>query len=263
MKTVNISGEDAAVEAACQMMLARGLTWLKAHPKHKLEGLRATTELQAFELAVRAGIEPSESMFAAVVAHLRYIQKHGNANWLDNAPRERVYELAERSDIVEAMARIDAALAAKPAPSKASRPSVDAGPLSPCGMAGRSKDPQPGARKVRVSPSTAKLHVVSADIKSSDASDASDASGIPENVLPTPPTAVKPDLTGNTVPCHVCQKPVPVRGHQHWVVCCSNRCRMKFLYGMSVADANAEIDRRRLKHGPVRPYIDHSKEQDR
>ncbi len=260
MKTVNLSGRHTALERTCQLMLSRGLAWLAAHPKHQLEGLRDTAEVQALGECICADINPTDALFAVIMAHLQYIQKYGYAEWLASAPPESVYEYDVPAAIADARARL-ADVAAQLADLVA-KPSSCAAPLSPCGMTSTSASSAssadtyvPDFAKLRVFP---KLRVVTTEPSVSKAADASSA---PDWAQPQAPHAVKSDLTvSKSRPdcvrsdvCTVCGKAVPLVFGQAWGVCCSHKCRMMFLYGESGKQAEAKLAQRCKDARPAKP----------
>jgi len=98
MKTIDISGFGGGYEAACQLMLVRGMAWLKEHPDFDFRayktyknvfGLCSSTTSQAEDLdkTICAGLDPSGAMHQGVISHLAYIHKNGYDKWLAEAQK--------------------------------------------------------------------------------------------------------------------------------------------------------------------------------
>jgi hypothetical protein len=100
MKTIDISGMGGSYEAGCQLMLLRGLKYLKEHPDfdfsvyksfHNVYGICDGEGDKAKELdeVICKGVEPSGAMHQAVISHLAYIHKYGYDAWIAEASKQR------------------------------------------------------------------------------------------------------------------------------------------------------------------------------
>jgi hypothetical protein len=97
VETVDISGMGGRYEAACQIMLERGLTWLKDHPDFNVGksykqlkgvfGICTSEEALAKEMDayICAEIEPSGAMHHAIIQRLTKIQVVGYDQWVKDA----------------------------------------------------------------------------------------------------------------------------------------------------------------------------------
>lgn len=106
-ETVDISGFGGRYEAACQIMLQRGIDWIASHPDFNIgksykqfkgvTGICFSDEEKAKELdkCINSGIEPSGAMHHAVISHLARIQSVGHEQWIAEAKaaNREVYEI--------------------------------------------------------------------------------------------------------------------------------------------------------------------------
>lgn len=113
MKTVDISGMGGSYEAGCQLMLLRGLKYLKEHPDFDFSAYRSYKNVygicegkggKAKELdeVIMKGVEPSGAMHQAVISHLAYIHKHGHDVWIAKATKQDssgVYEMPSEEEL--------------------------------------------------------------------------------------------------------------------------------------------------------------------
>ena len=112
MKTIDISGMGGGYEAGCQLMLLRGLNYLKEHPDFDFgeyksyrnvygicEGSDRTKELDEI---ITTGVKPSGAMHQFVISHLAYIHKYGHDAWIAEAEKRdnsRVHELPTEDEL--------------------------------------------------------------------------------------------------------------------------------------------------------------------
>lgn len=113
MKTIDISGMGGSYEAGCQLMLRRGLDYLKEHPDFDFKVYKSYRNLygicqgegeQARELdeVICKGVEPSGAMHQAVISHLAYIHEHGHDAWIAEASKHdssRVCEMPSEEEL--------------------------------------------------------------------------------------------------------------------------------------------------------------------
>ena len=113
MKTIAISGMGGGYEAGCQLMLLRGLNYLKEHPDFDFsvyKSLKNTYGIcegegdKAKELdeVITKGTEPSGAMHQAVISHLAYIHKQGHDAWIAEAGKHdgsRIYEMPSEEEL--------------------------------------------------------------------------------------------------------------------------------------------------------------------
>ena len=113
MKTIDISGMGGSYEAGCQLMLLRGLKYLKEHPDFDFSVYKSFKNIygicegegdKAKELdeVITKGVEPSGAMHQAVISHLAYIHKHGHDAWIAEASKRdssSVYEMRSEEEL--------------------------------------------------------------------------------------------------------------------------------------------------------------------
>lgn len=112
MKTIDISGFGGSYEAGCQLMLLRGLKYLKEHPDFDFSVYKSFRNVygicegegdKAKELdeVICKGVEPSGAMHQAVISHLAYIHKHGHDAWIVESKRDssKVYEMPTEEEL--------------------------------------------------------------------------------------------------------------------------------------------------------------------
>lgn len=113
MKTIEISGMGGSYEAGCQLMLLRGLKYLKEHPDFDFSVYRSYKNVygicegegdKARELdeVITKGIEASGAMHQAAISHLAYIHKQGHDAWIAEADKHdssRVYEMPSEEEL--------------------------------------------------------------------------------------------------------------------------------------------------------------------
>ncbi|MBA7700649.1 hypothetical protein ES703_109371 [subsurface metagenome] len=112
MKTIDISGMGGGYEAGCQLMLLRGLKYLKEHPDFDFSVYKSFKNIygicegegdKAKELdeVITKGVEPSGAMHQAVISHLAYIHKHGHDAWIAEAKNHhrKPYEMPSEEEL--------------------------------------------------------------------------------------------------------------------------------------------------------------------
>lgn len=113
MKTIDISGMGGSYEAGCQLMLLRGLKYLKEHPGFDFSAYKSYKkvygicegegdEARQLDEAITKGIESSGAMHHAIITHLAYIHKHGHDAWITEAhkhDKSRVHEIPLEAEL--------------------------------------------------------------------------------------------------------------------------------------------------------------------
>jgi len=113
MLTIDISGMGGSYEDGCQLMLLRGLKYLKEHPDFDFSVYKSFRNVygicegegdRAKELdeVICKGVEPSGAMHQAVISHLAYIHKNGHDAWIAEATKRdssRVCEMPSEEEL--------------------------------------------------------------------------------------------------------------------------------------------------------------------
>lgn len=93
-RTADLSGFGGSYEHACQVMLDKGIAWLREHPDAVLVhreyptvfglAIPESDDMKALEKAFTAGIPGgcTTAMAHCLTHHLRYIHAHGYDAWL-------------------------------------------------------------------------------------------------------------------------------------------------------------------------------------
>lgn len=123
MKTIELSGMGTEYETACQVMLMRGINYLKKHPEFDFKAYQSapniygicmstSSDAEKLDKFITRGVHPSGAQHQCVIGHLAYIHKHGYDKWIEDASKSDPNRVREQLSLKELEKNLRADLAA-------------------------------------------------------------------------------------------------------------------------------------------------------